>query len=373
MTIKSTKLIGDGSYGCVYNPPLPCNNSNKKTNTKKIRKQNYVGKVFTDEDEALEEFTIMKKIQKFDKKGKYTIPVEDKCDVELRDPEVYEQLKKCELFQEEFAKRNFESTYVQLVSKYGGISLKDFVRTRRHDYDFYEVCSKLMNVVSGLIFLHQKNICHRDIKEANIVISTTRPKRSFIIDFGLMKSMGEVYTFDELRVLEFDYVYYPPEFRVISNYMKLVDDHYDRTTMSVKRFKNMLLEDYLANFENLIDLYDEVLDLTTDDLLDQLSGFVDHLMEAAVLKDLNYLTDPTDHDSALQKFMYKEVAKVDVFSFGVILLKLLYRSQNYQKDSRSSSMKDIKELIRKCIHFDVRKRHTMKDVKKDLLFMLKNA
>lgn len=375
MTIKSTKLIGDGSYGCVYNPALPCegNKGTKKKNKKKIWTQYNVGKVFTDQHEAVEEFKLMKTIKKIDKKGKYTIPIEEKCDVELRDHEVYDQLKKCELFRDEFAKKNFESTYVQLVSKHGGISLKDFVHTRRHVYDLFEVCSKLMNVVSGLIFLHRKSICHRDIKEANIVISTTRPKRSFIIDFGLMKRMDEVYTFDELRVLEFEYVYYPPEFRVISNYMKLIDDHYDRTMMSVKRFKKLLLEECFANYENIIDLYDEVLGLTQDNLLEQLSNFVDHLMDASNLKTLNYVTDPTDHDIAIRKIMHRQVEKVDVFSFGIILLKLLYRSRSYRDEPHSKSMKDMKELIRKCIHFDVRKRHTMKNVKKDLQYVLKNA
>ena len=410
----SPSLVGEGSYGCVYNPPLPCSTSidttkslNRKMRSRKSKGHDkaapalkYVGKVFPDDTDALDEYAMMKKIHGYDKHGKYTIPIDKKCRVRLRDSKTHTHLKKCDLFREEFSRRKFQPTYIQLVSKYGGITLSEYMHTHESTYDVFSLCSTLMNVVKGLEFLQRKNICHRDIKEANILVSTTKRPTSFIIDFGLMIATPDVYKFDELRVLEFEYGYYPPEFRVISNYMKFInneqwggvgvwrDDETPPTNpMSVKSFKSMLLRNGLINIDDdLKGIFMEVLGVEPDDMWTQLESFVERFVNSRKLKKIRE-TDPNsgsvdieNHEWAIRKFMGNGVKKVDVYSIGVILTRLVYYSRTHQKygpydvtvrKDGSRGFKRLVGLIRKCVDFDVRRRPTMRQVRSELGSILK--
>ena len=184
-----------------------------------------------------------------------------------------------------------------------------------------------------------------------------------------MKTIENVYSFDEIRVLEFEYAYYPPEFKVISNYMKFVDEGYDRSTMSEKKFKSMLLEDCVNSYRKIGELIYELLGLTEEDLEDQLNEFVEHFMNSKNLQKMDYKTELDEQDQVIRKFMSNYAKHIDVFSMGIVLLRLIHRSKNYDVDPES--MKDLKELVRECIHFDVHNRYSITKLKKDMNYILK--
>ena len=61
----------------------------------------------------------------------------------------------------------------------------------KHKIDFSErnLLRLTYNTLCGLAFLHEANVIHRDIKAANILISTDCNVK--ICDFGLSRSMPE--------------------------------------------------------------------------------------------------------------------------------------------------------------------------------------
>jgi len=372
-----SKLIGEGSYGCVYDPPLQCHN---KT-TKKKRYQGYVGKVFTDKEDADEEQKIMRKIEKIDRQGTYTIPIVDRCKVKVRHSNNYKKLEECELFEDEFRRRKFEPFYVQLISKYGGINLKQFIRRNKNEYYLKDIGKKLLHVVTGLKYLHKHNICHRDIKENNIVLSTTPPRgnKSFIIDFGLMKPFKEVYDIDELRVLEFDYPYYPPEFRVVANYLEYVDSNNGLSVVQDNAEAHRILsKKKMASYKEDLDLIYEVLDLSPDDIERKIDKFITHFIKDSSFKNINdkslkslkSLKSTKKLNNRMWKVMSEYCDRVDVFSLGMIFLNVLYHSIDYEQESES--MENFKELIRNCINFNVSERYNISQVEKHLRKIVKS-
>ena len=53
--MKGGKLIGSGSYGCVFNPPLKCKNSTKKRRVNSINTRKIISKLAL-KYEALDEY-----------------------------------------------------------------------------------------------------------------------------------------------------------------------------------------------------------------------------------------------------------------------------------------------------------------------------
>ena len=64
--------IAEGSYGCVFSPPLKCLNKKKTTASQ-------AGKIFNNRDSMEEEKELAEKINKIDPKGKWTVPYYGSC------------------------------------------------------------------------------------------------------------------------------------------------------------------------------------------------------------------------------------------------------------------------------------------------------
>jgi len=70
---------------------------------------------------------------------------------------------------------------MELVS---GISLLDFLRTKKdHRLEESECVDIFHQIMSGVDYLHSKNIYHRDIKLENIIINQENKKLK-LIDYG---------------------------------------------------------------------------------------------------------------------------------------------------------------------------------------------
>eukprot|EP00759_Apiculatamorpha_spiralis_P015189 PhF_6_TR21908/c0_g1_i1/m.31116 len=66
-----------------------------------------------------------------------------------------------------------------------GTSLESYIRNNK--FDTYTMVSILLQVALTLQALHQKKVCHRDIKTANIIVEPvpdSHEVRAYIIDFG---------------------------------------------------------------------------------------------------------------------------------------------------------------------------------------------
>lgn len=165
-------LIGEGTYGKVYRPPLPCKG-------KQIRGK-LVGKVFEDDEEFKQEVKIAKHIDEINSRHIFSVPLYETCPENL-----------------------------QILYKDGGMDLYDYI-SEKSPTQFMAIIKNLKYVCMGLEMLISRGLIHQDIKLENLVFNG---RNLYLIDFGLMTTFGKVYKQKEF--LKYDYLPFPPEYKYI--------------------------------------------------------------------------------------------------------------------------------------------------------------
>lgn len=189
------KLIGQGSYGCVYKPAFKCKSSNSPELYKGM-----VSKVIRDKY-AIEEEKTSSIIDKIDENGDYHIKINRRC--RLQDDNKVSIIKSieqesCDILSDN---KHVRSNYDLLIFDDGGIELykyyKDLHKCRKNmnnkskyhnrQYmlsDMTNFLKGFKTLVNGIYRMSNESFLHNDIKEENIVYSLTTGKMKFI-DFGL--------------------------------------------------------------------------------------------------------------------------------------------------------------------------------------------
>lgn len=178
-------IIGEGAYGTIYKPHLPCKNSSK---TKKYASS--IGKVFDEEKYMLKEKHIHNIVNKLDPKHKYTLPLYEQCTV----VKYYDKY--------------------QLIYKYGGKDLKYVLKMNSSIRLFKKIFKLFGALFNGLKVLLDHQYAHLDIKPDNILF---HKDHIYLIDFGIAKKLNEIYKNTNHTQLYFDYPYYPPEFKLFND------------------------------------------------------------------------------------------------------------------------------------------------------------
>ncbi len=162
-------LIGEGTYGKVYRPPLSCNDKMIK---------NSIGKVFSDKKDYETELKIIKKIKDINVNNIFSIPFYESCPKNL-----------------------------QLIYKDGGMDLYDFIsdNSRKH---FKHILEKMKYICLGIKYLIQNEYVHQDIKLENLVYNS---KKLYLIDFGLLTHFKDIQK--NISFLKYDYIIFPPEYK----------------------------------------------------------------------------------------------------------------------------------------------------------------
>lgn len=162
---QKSKKMNEGSYGCVYTPPLPCKDS-------KVVEDVTIGKVMDKKDASIElaMSIVLRGIPGWQRY--YILQKEDGCTREnfTRMRSTYSP--GCKIYSEE---KNAELT--QILSRYGGTTLNKMRFTPKFDY-----IGALRHVLEGVDKLNKQGICHNDIHERNIVVDENGTFR--LIDFG---------------------------------------------------------------------------------------------------------------------------------------------------------------------------------------------
>jgi len=181
------KLIGEGSYGCVFKPSIPCNNyvgSYKKKISKLM--------LTKDSLKEVEEYTM---IANADKKGEYYTGNPLRCTIK-ETPDVERAMKKCKIIQKKLKNKTMKQVIDEsslLIIGDGGDDLEKWVRKiiknktidRQQITDFWIEIKRLFR---GLIIFKTYKLVHHDLKPQNIVFNR-EIKRANFIDFGLMRSI----------------------------------------------------------------------------------------------------------------------------------------------------------------------------------------
>ena len=276
--------IAHGTYGCVFRPAVSCNAPDKKH-------KGTVAKLFRKDHHAQLEVDVQQLVHDIDPQHKFTVPLVESCYVPVKK---YRQLYKCSNWSRD---ERYRQTVLQLVYNDGGMEIYDAASM----FPFERILIAFRPIFDGLVTLQRHNICHLDIKPANIVYNL-RSKKCALIDFGLAMPFHEVY--DQQHILEFAYPYYPPEFRVAA---------FSPTAIRQETYKNWIkcvrrVRTHFAVDENIHDLVRPLLHIGREK---------DQVKE--MLKQYTY-NSRAEH-----------VHKVDVYMLGSTLLEIMAVATYHQK------------------------------------------
>ena len=306
-------FIGEGTYGCVFKPPVSCRNRGN------IGSNSVVGKVFRSDKEFKKEVEINDIVKLIDPQRKFTLPMLNTC--RTSNFESKDQVGQCRLINNPYDSSGFS----QILYKDGGQNFKQVMNTiKGSPRIFIKVMKMFKPVLQGLVQMQAYGYVHQDIKPQNMLLKN---KKIYLIDFGLINSANNIYSEEQRYILQYDYPYYPPEYKlwVYNN--------------SFTNFHNKVLRNYQFTI---------IINGKSYNLMDTMKK-----MGIDIKKELKELF-------ALQK-KAMQVGKIDVFSLGVVILELYIWSGLYdEKFDKSSKAYAINEELRKfitsMIHLNVAKR-----------------
>lgn len=212
------KLLGEGSYGCVFIPEITCTSEIEVLN-KNISGRQTVGKVFTyyeSKQSAVEkEKEVARLVNKWDPEARYFAIPNKICKTTLDQVKMHPEANKCSelMF---FEKKELD----QIVMPYYGLELGEYLKTYNKIYQrkfpaeiFIGI---IKNILEGIYVLQQNKMVHMDIKYNNMLFDNVLLR---LIDFSLLRSFKEVYGSEKFKErLAHSYFPYPLEFLWVYHY-----------------------------------------------------------------------------------------------------------------------------------------------------------
>jgi len=195
-----SKVVGEGTFGCVHNPPLKCEDPSKDPSKDPVNK-NVVSKLMTMED-AENEFE--KQTSYIDQEQYFHIFPSSTCHPSSIQTNL-DAINKCEKFDADLV-----DDYKLLMQENGGINLVEFENKYAHSpatndsriaLEIFWV--SMSRIMYGLTELGIHNQVHHDLKSQNMVYNEDT-RQAKMIDFGLLTESKDV----EVRDLHWSY---PPE------------------------------------------------------------------------------------------------------------------------------------------------------------------
>ena len=196
------KLIAEGSYGCVFDPPLAC-----VSGIEKKFKGHQLGKLTT-RSEAEKEMYISNVLKTIPHIEKYFAVITTECNVKPRGKQQEGDFDNCEILQ-----TKPYSKFVQIITPYAGQAIHFFNKQiRAGAIDFYKFGTHLLEGTSLLLL---RGLVHYDLHKANILVNN--PNEPKIIDFGFSWRVSFLPTIAEdllYYMFEPEHSQYAPELHI---------------------------------------------------------------------------------------------------------------------------------------------------------------
>lgn len=358
-----SKVIGIGTYGCVFKPPLV-------VSKRRIYDENDVSKVFKDSAEMEIEWEENEKIHKeFDTEHKVTvfmkhyddsvIPREDTVPwnwVEnMTEDMINYERKICEACKwnlEECRKRYDLS---QIVMEDGGIDLSKATNIKMSFSNFKNVFSDICDFFTKY---HQTGcLIHRDIKPENVLIKNKNTEQNpdykiNIIDFGMSSFFADTFKKENSEILGAEYWFYPPEFVLVANLYSSV----------AKYRKKFVIEDNVSDYLVLTVYIDNNRKVLKNKMLrrfKQLNKYIDisriyneEVAEANIEASIDFLIDHLNKNKNLDGQKLESIintifaplaGKCDVYGFSFVLA-VLYKLIDFQGNEENEYLDIIKNM-----------------------------
>ena len=183
-----TRKLAEGSYGCVYAPPVPCKKERRTSSSHTI------GKVLRQKDAIIELriSTVLRSIP--DWKHYFLLQEKAKCDSSNFAHARATLSKECEIIG-----RASDSDLVQLLSSYGGQILFHTPITPQFNF-----IGSLRHMLEACVRLEEQGVCHFDLHDGNVALDSKNTLR--LLDFG-SAFLGD--TADEATVRAHAYPFTP--------------------------------------------------------------------------------------------------------------------------------------------------------------------
>ena len=187
--METPKIIGQGAYGCVFQPGINCNGEPSND-------PEYITKIETKKSTIKNEISVSKKIQTIPNYEEGFSPIIENCPVQLSSIDTKE-IEECKIIK---TKSNDPNQTEQILEfnkiKYAGKrSLGSYlmVLLKENPERFIEfLVESHLTLLDDIVELNKVGVIHNDIKENNIMCRDV-DGRPIIIDFGL--SMEKEYIF----------------------------------------------------------------------------------------------------------------------------------------------------------------------------------
>jgi serine/threonine protein kinase len=183
---RGGKVIGSGGYGCVFRPALRCNGTRKRASKtiSKLMLNKYVKREYMEITKFL---PILQKIPNY--KNYFIIEGANICQpAPLTRQDLYNFDGKCKtLRKRDINGKNINSNLDKLSSlnlQDGGVELGTYIYSDLSLDGMKDLNARMIQLlVNGILPMNKYHVYHADIKEANIVVDTSKYVR--LIDWGL--------------------------------------------------------------------------------------------------------------------------------------------------------------------------------------------
>ena len=180
----NTKLLNQGSYGCVFQPGFDCKGN--PLNTKRL-----ISKIQNYKKISIRETEIGKKIQNIEHFEEHFAPVLRSCNISLANINDTD-INKCQFIQNGNVKQDiYNSNEIMYVGKYslGDNILNIFQKSPKKTLN--TLIRTNYDLLESYRLLLKEGIVHFDVKENNIICETSTGN-PIIIDFGLSFDLSEL-------------------------------------------------------------------------------------------------------------------------------------------------------------------------------------
>jgi len=312
LNMRGGRKLGEGGYGCIFDPPLICHG-------KKIRaKGNMIGKL-TEAEEIAGEITVAKILKNMPEANNYFIIAEldTMCqDVRVKD-QTEPELRTCDILLEHGI-RNL----VHYQMKNGGQSLYsklDSIQIGAKEFPFYSFMKHVLEMGTQLAF---KGIIHNDLHSGNIVVDDKYNFR--LIDFGRSYTVSGISS-DLIDSLNAEYNaklgQIPPEYTV-------QDGENDGMQLQV------IVQDIIQNKTSL-KIAERIFGYNR---VEQMNEFKKFWKTSNSVKSGNFV-----------KFWKYYWPAVDAWGFGYILVSTLYKLSLSNQFMKSAEWKQKSPIIKTII------------------------
>jgi serine/threonine protein kinase len=318
----SPKLLGEGSFGCVFEPTVPCTSKIQRLAAPQGRRE--VGKVFTDKTDFRKEVRASKAAARVDPEGKTILVPTATCVTDRAHVMEHPAVQECEIISD-FPYQSPKKVMYQLFMPYGGQrldhTLKQHIAQTQRRMPLSSFLDILEPIMEGLMLLEKRGMCHQDLKASNVLV--TPQGKAIMIDYSLMLPLQDVYASKNLRRLRHSYFPYPPEFK-LAYFMLSEKECKDACSLADEVHKN--IEQWGT---------------------DRSKRFYEYISRAQVKRAIQQFQRPTS------KKQWKELAsKVDVYGVGMMLVDV---SKYLDVDGARASWRSF---VKSLVHPDASRRAT---------------